>query len=148
MLMGRKIRTDVPQLKDNFIPEWKHLQNFRILDEKYKQTQKENYDRCHGVRTLPLLLQSQTVWVDTRGHQVPGQVSQEANTPRSYFIETRSGELRRNQAHLRVRTNLQPMREAVEVPTTTGESTITHSRPLTCSQTGTAIHTPDCLQYT
>ena len=25
--------------------------------------------------------QSQTVWVDTRGHQVPGQVSQEANTP-------------------------------------------------------------------
>ena len=50
--------------------------------------------------------QSQTVWVDTRGHQVPGQVSQEANTPRSYFTETCSGELRRNQAHLRVRTNL------------------------------------------
>ena len=81
LLMGRKIRTDVPQVKDNFIPEWKHLQNFRILDEKYKQTQKENYDRCHGVRTLPLLPQNQTVWVDTRGHQVPGQVSREANTP-------------------------------------------------------------------
>ena len=58
LLMGRKIRTDVPQMKDNFIPEWKHLQNFRILDEKYKQTQKENYDRRHGVRTLPLLPQT------------------------------------------------------------------------------------------
>ena len=145
--MGRKIRTDVPQVKDNFIPEWKHLQNFRILDEKYKQTQKENYDRRHGVRTLPLLPQNQTVWVDTRGHQVPGQVSREANTARSYFIETPSGELRRNRAHLRVRTNLQPMREAVEVPTTTGEPTTTDSRPLTRSQTGTAIHPPDRLQY-
>ena len=35
LLMGRKIRTDVPQLKDNLIPKWAHVCNFRSLDEKY-----------------------------------------------------------------------------------------------------------------
>ena len=32
LLMGRKIRMDVPQLKSNFIPKWEHIRNFRKLD--------------------------------------------------------------------------------------------------------------------
>jgi len=39
--MGRKIRTDIPQWKDNLIPKWEHIQNFRTLDEKYKDTERE-----------------------------------------------------------------------------------------------------------
>ena len=99
LLMGRRIRTDIPQVKDNLIPKWEHSQNFRQLDEK---TRKDNYDRHHRVRTLPMLPDKQTVWVETRGHQVPGQVVQTASTPRSYVLQTPSGELRRNRAHLRV----------------------------------------------
>ena len=71
LLMGRRIRTDVPQLKDNLIPKWEYVCYFRSLDEKYKQIQKENYDRRHCIRTLPSLPEDQTVWVDTRGHQTP-----------------------------------------------------------------------------
>jgi len=68
LLMGRKIRTDVPQQKDKLITNWEHIQNFRTLDEKYKQTQKENYNRYHGVRALPPLPEDQTMWFDIIGH--------------------------------------------------------------------------------
>jgi len=36
LLMGRTIRTDMPQLKDKLIPKWSHLRNFRKLDMRYK----------------------------------------------------------------------------------------------------------------
>ena len=36
LLMGRKIRTNVPQVKQIFVPSWPHLENFRSLEEKYK----------------------------------------------------------------------------------------------------------------
>ena len=71
LLMERKIRTDIPQLKDNIIPKSEHIHNFRSLHEKYKWIQKENYDRRHCVRTLPSLPEDQTVG-DTRGHQTMG----------------------------------------------------------------------------
>ena len=61
LLMGRRIRTDIPQVKDNLVPKWEHIQKFKELDEKYKQSQKNNYDRHHRVRTLPLLPEKQTV---------------------------------------------------------------------------------------
>jgi len=67
LLMGRKIRTDVPQVKTHFVPKWTHIQNFRTLDHQYKQSQKEIYDRRHRVRTLPELPENQAVWVDNRG---------------------------------------------------------------------------------
>ena len=82
-----------------------------------------------------------------RGHQVPGQVVQTASTPRSYVVQTPSGELRRNRAHLRVRTDPQL---PVDTPTTEYEllqpPTI-YSGPVTRSQTGTVLHPPDRLQY-
>ena len=45
LLMGRKIRTDLPQVKNHFIPKWEYIHNFRTVDQQYKQTQKENYDQ-------------------------------------------------------------------------------------------------------
>ena len=67
LLMGKRIRTDVPQVTGSFIPKWSHIKNFRILDEKYKKSQKEYYDKCHRVRELPPLPEDQPVWVSTRG---------------------------------------------------------------------------------
>ena len=104
LLMGRKIRTDIPQVNDHLIPKWDHIQHFKTSDQKYKHTQKDNYDRRHRVRTLPDLPANQPVWVDNRGQQIPGQISQSAPTPRSYIVGTSSGELRRNWAHLYTRS--------------------------------------------
>jgi len=138
--MGRRIRSDIPHVEDNLMPKWEHIKNFRQLDTKYKKSQKDNYDRHHRVRTLPMLPDKQTVWVETRGHQIPGCIQQPANAPCLYLVETPSGELRRNQTHLQVRTDPQP--PTTDTLTTERElpqpSTV-YSRPVTCSQTGTIL---------
>ena len=41
LLMGRNIRTDVPQVKSQFIPDWSFLQKFIEAEKKHKQKQKE-----------------------------------------------------------------------------------------------------------
>ena len=44
------------------------------------------------------------VWVNTQGREdVPGRVSRQAEAPRSYRVDTPSGEVRRTRSHLRVR---------------------------------------------
>ena len=42
LLMGRRIRTDVPQVKKLLIPNWPHVKDFKSLDEKFKAEQKHN----------------------------------------------------------------------------------------------------------
>lgn len=49
LLMGRKLRTDVPQLPSDFIPEWPYLHVFREKDASFKQKQKSYYGQ--GYRT-------------------------------------------------------------------------------------------------
>ena len=78
--------------------------NFRSLDQKFKASQKRNYDDRHRVRELLSLPDKLPVWVESQGKQVPGQITQQAATPRSYLVETPSGEVCHNHSHLRVRT--------------------------------------------
>ena len=95
LLMGQKIRTDVPQLQKVFIPEWTYLKHFKEVDKLQKEKQKRNFDRRHRVRPLPNL---PTVWVDTPNGQVPGRVIEQLQEPRSYRVEVSipSGEVHRN----------------------------------------------------
>jgi len=78
------------------MPKWDHIHYFKALDQQYKQSQKDNYNRQHRVRSLPELPANQPVWVNGRGQQIPGQILQSASTPRSYLVKTKSGQLRRN----------------------------------------------------
>jgi len=50
LLMGRKIRTDIPQVKRHLIPKWEYAREFRTLDQNYKRAQKNNYDKRHRVK--------------------------------------------------------------------------------------------------
>ena len=45
LLMGRRMRTTLPQVTQHLIPDWSFLKSFRRLDKKYKSVQKRNYDR-------------------------------------------------------------------------------------------------------
>ena len=94
-----------------------------------------------------MLPEKQTVWVDTRGHQVPGQILQTAGTPHSYVVETPSGELRRNQAHLRIRTDPQLPVDTPVTETALPQPVTVHSGPVTRSQSGTVLRPPDRLRY-
>jgi transposase InsO family protein len=100
LLMGRRLRTDLPQTKKQLKPNWTYLKGFADMDRKYKQQQKENYDKRHRVRSVSPLPDDAPVWVNTQGQQVPGRIITTASTPRSYVVNVPSGQVRRNRTAL------------------------------------------------
>ncbi len=76
-----------------------------------------------------------------------GRVCQPAASPRSYVIETPSGEIRRNQNHLNVLPNI-PAEPASEIETPADSQPAEVPRRIaTRSQTGVAIKLPERLTY-
>ena len=95
--MGRKVKTDLPQTMEQFIPDWHFLNDFREkMRYIHKLKQKQNYDRRHHNRNVDVLLNDTSVWVRTKNIQQPGTVVSAADTPRSYVVSTTSGQVRRN----------------------------------------------------
>ena len=138
LLMGRKIRTDLPQPQKNLLPNWPHLQYYKKKHQMFKADQKKHYDRRHRVRSLPILPEDQPVWVNMEGRQMAGTVSRQADNPRSYLVETSSGQVHRNRSHLRSRC------ESFDNPIETQPVRI--PSPInTHSHTGIAIQPPDRL---
>ena len=109
LLMGRIIRTDVPQHLTIFQPEWSYLKDFREGEERYRSNQKRNYDECHRTRNLPDLPDNSSVWVDMPPNgQIPGNVVTAAPEPRSYIVNVPSRQVRRNRSQLCERNCLPP----------------------------------------
>ena len=63
LLMGRHIRSNIPQRTTAFIPNWSYLKEFQAQDNKQKRKQKADYDIRHGVRPLPDIPSNTAVWV-------------------------------------------------------------------------------------
>ena len=133
--MGRRIRTDIPQVKKQFVPNWPLVANFKVQDEKFKALQKRSYDKRHRVKQLPELPDKLPVWVENQGRQVPGEIIQREVAPRSYLVDTPAGEVRRNRSHLRIRL------EDVD----SADHPYPRRTIMTRSRTGTAIRPPDRL---
>ena len=55
LLMGWRLKTDVPQVRQLLVPNWPHLKGFEQKDMQLKLQQKKNYDCRHRVRPLPPL---------------------------------------------------------------------------------------------
>ena len=51
LLMGRKVRTTLPQTQSQLIPKWPFLEEFKQKDTRFKNQQKRNYDKRH-INTL------------------------------------------------------------------------------------------------
>lgn len=47
LLMGRHIRSNIPQVKAQLIPAWDYLKDFRQKNQDYKMKQKDDYDSRH-----------------------------------------------------------------------------------------------------
>ena len=98
LVMGRRLRSNLPQLEGDLTPEWPDLEELRRRDEQLKQKQKQDFDRRHKTAPLPDIPEKTDVWV-TSGPQVSGQVTNATNHARSYVVETHHGRIRRNQRH-------------------------------------------------
>ncbi len=53
LLMGRKIRTTIPQTDQLLTPQWSYLEESQRLNKLYKGHQKQDFDREHGVPEMP-----------------------------------------------------------------------------------------------
>lgn len=137
--MGRRVRTNVPQIAQQFVPEWPYLEQFKAADKRYNKNQKKAYD-TRRVQSLPELDDDLPVWVNIQNGQVPGTIVRQANTPRLYHVNVPSGQVRRNRRHRQ--PCLQPS------PDNTGNQQSPGDPPdgvRTRSRTGVTIHHPDRL---
>ena len=88
LLMGRRLRTDVPQVPNLLIPDWPHLQGFEEKDKEYKQQHKEHYDSRHRVRPVTPLPDDVDVWINVQGRDIAGRINSRYPNPRSYVVDT------------------------------------------------------------
>ena len=95
------------------------------------------------MKDLPTIPDDTEVWITTESEPVSGRVISPAGRPRSYVVETPSGQIERNRSQLTVaprensensETNQQPEVEA-ETP----------RRIMTRSRTGTTVNPPTRL---
>ena len=101
LLMGRRLRTTLPQVQELLIPKWSYLSEFRLKDKQHKDLQKENYDKCHRVAPLPELPDGTPVLAQTGDTRTPATVVKPTDAPRSYLVQTDAGStLRRNRHQL------------------------------------------------
>ena len=144
LLMGRKIRTSLPQMTKQFVPGWTYIPEFKKKDAEFKRKQKANYDDRHRVRELPEIPDETSAWIRSDRGSVQGKVVSPANTPRSYIVDTPSGQVRRNRNQLTVVPQQQP---PVNNQQQNGADTNQEPprRICTRSQTGTMIHPPERL---
>ena len=143
LLMGRQLRSNIPQHLSVLTPEWSYLTAFREKDQQLKQ-QKSNYDKRHRVCSQPPLAQDEAVWVHTQDHMDPGRVVQPAATLQSCIIQTLSAMLRHNQSHL---TRQFGMTTDQADTATTNTSNSDQHRIMTQSQTGVNVGPLSRLAY-
>ena len=139
LLMGRNIRSNIPQVQETLIPQWPYLTEFRHTNDLLKSQQKVDYDKRHRTQPLPDIPDDTEVWINTNGNRSTGHVTGPADAPRSYMVETRSGQVRRNRSHLLPMPNTHTS-DSDNSPLTTDRSPI-----MTRTRTGTMITPPDRL---
>ena len=100
--MGRRIRTSVPQTNKMLVPQWSYFTEFCQKNKQFKECQKQQFDRHHGARSLPDIPEDTEVWITSEERVIPGRVISPAETPRSYIVQTPTGELPRNRCQLNV----------------------------------------------
>ena len=138
LLMGRPLRTNLHTDPVKLCPDWKYLSRFRQQNQEYKAKQKENFDARHRAQTLPQLPDDTDVWITTGTGPVRGRVVSSTAAPRSYIVNTPTGDVRRNRSHL----NPVPQSDGTTAP----ESTSIRTSPImTRTRTGATIQPPNRL---
>ena len=148
LLMGHRLRSNLPQTQELLIPQWPYLQPVRKSEKEFKLKQKKAYDKRHRVTAVLSLSDDTPVWVRNRNSLLTGKVLTQASTPPSYLVETPSGILRRNRLHLGVVPDDQT---TSDISGSEPENTHVDSTPevvpapqpiMTRSRTGTSILPP------
>ncbi|XP_046408442.1 uncharacterized protein K02A2.6-like [Ischnura elegans] len=98
LLMGKKLRTNLPISSYSLQPSWPNLREHRGKMGIKKAKAAEKYNRRHRAQPLPELKPRDRVWVTDRKHY--GKIVNRRNEPRSYDVEVDGSVVRRNRAFL------------------------------------------------
>ncbi|XP_037505811.1 uncharacterized protein K02A2.6 [Rhipicephalus sanguineus] len=98
LLMGRQLRSRVPAFPALLVPGNVDNKQVTKRDLEAKQRQRRNFNRRHAAKDLPALSPNTRVWV--RDLKCEGEITQQADTPRSYWVQTERGHVRRNRKML------------------------------------------------
>ncbi|UYV72597.1 K02A2.6-like [Cordylochernes scorpioides] len=98
LLMGRRLRTSVPAIESSLMPRYLDSEALQEREKRRVINQKRLYDKRHDVHSLPPLQQGDSVWI--RDQRVKGKVLHKSEEPRSYWVQTPQGKVRRNRLHL------------------------------------------------
>ena len=95
ILMGRKLRTNLPVVPDKLIPKLPDLAKLRVTEAETKRKQAAQYNQRHRASNLSELETGETIYIpDYKENAV---VINKTPQPRSYLVETDGGSvLRRN----------------------------------------------------
>ena len=63
LLMGRKMRTTIPQTKESLTPLWPYISEFQEKNKRFKENQKKQFVKRHGVKDQGSILDNTEVWV-------------------------------------------------------------------------------------
>ncbi|UYV62474.1 LLGL1 [Cordylochernes scorpioides] len=98
LLMGRRLRTSFPAIESSLMPRYLDSEALQEREKRRVINQKRLYDKRHNVHSLPPLQQGDSVWI--RDQRVEGTVLHKSEEPRSYWVQTPQGKVRRNRLHL------------------------------------------------
>ncbi|XP_033725166.1 uncharacterized protein LOC117315132 [Pecten maximus] len=99
LLMGRKLRTTIPESPANLSPKWPDLEYVRDKELLDRTSQKHHFDRSHRAVQRPELHPGETVWVKGPSGGFSGTITKSVND-HSYLVRTPSGQIRRNRRQL------------------------------------------------
>lgn len=106
LLMGRKLRTKVPTLSSNLMPQFNCQDTRKVL--RQRQTRQHVHGDAKSKHLEPLHLQ-QDVWYRRSSSWCPGVITRVGPGARSYTIRSREGRYyRRNRFHIRPAFSLMP----------------------------------------
>ena len=95
LLMGRKLRTQIPTLPKKLLPAVP--KPIGDKENQYRQNQEQNYNKRHKTKDLSKLQQGETVYI--RDRQQEAEVIKRSQEPRSYLLKTSDGTVfRRNRS--------------------------------------------------
>jgi len=159
LFMGRKLRTTVPILPNNLVPNWDFLDNFRKTENELKLKQKVCHDKRHRVFDLPTLSPHDYVYVnDDYNNRRKGIIVKSNNAPRSYVVKTDTNVITRNRKHLTAipspQSDIVPDRNSNVASSSNDRSeTLGASNQSTCNsdtyvtRSGRTVKPPDRLRY-
>ena len=126
--MGRRMRTPLPQTNKQLIPDWPYLETFREKNKEFKKKQKANFDKRHRTLELSPIPDGTPVWITSENKPIEGTVLSSAGLPRSYVVDTPTGEVHRNRRHLKIIPNAVRSDKKNHPPRATPNIIITRAR--------------------